>query len=297
MWGLPQPLLHPPSNPIPTAPRPPHSQASCAFHATSRSQRRSRRSLMKRWRPVHSTVCTTREKPASTAAARASGVLACARGRAERREVLGPERQSWITRPQQGGKCWERRPGGYTLHAQHACLRPARPCSPPPAHSRSAGRRPWRSAAARRWWRQSGRPAAPPRTPAPGKRESWGMRRARRRTVEAAAAAPTTAAGEGHPKHCGLAQFSTAALGAHLQHAPHLPHLGRVHRSPLCRRLRVQQPEGGGQVAAAHQRRHCTALGWVGWVGGWVGRGCITRSARGGRPVRDCMVQQGCQLC
>ena len=73
------PAPHPPHPAHPTLSHPTHrhSQASCAFQATRRSQRRSSRSDRKRWREAHSPVCTTRLKPASTAAARCSAVLAC----------------------------------------------------------------------------------------------------------------------------------------------------------------------------------------------------------------------------
>ena len=73
------PVPHPPhpAHPILSHPTHRHSQASCAFQATRRSQRRSSRSDRKRWREAHSPVCTTRLKPASTAAARCSAVLAC----------------------------------------------------------------------------------------------------------------------------------------------------------------------------------------------------------------------------
>lgn len=59
----------------------PHSLASCAFQATSRSHLRSSRGVKKRWRATHSAVCTTRLKAASTDAARCSGVLACTQQR------------------------------------------------------------------------------------------------------------------------------------------------------------------------------------------------------------------------
>ena len=53
----------------------------------------------------------------------------------------------------------------------------------------------------------------------------------------------------------------------HPQHAPHLPHLSGIHRRPLSRALRVEQADGGGQVAAARQRRHCGRGSRV--EGGW----------------------------